>query len=401
MKAPQQNIKGRPDFVLLIMTIMFVGFGIVMVFSASSSISVVSSVYNYDALYFTKRQFAYAVLGLVAMLILMSFPYRFIQKNAKLYIIPSLLLLIIVPYVGVYINGATSWLIIGPLSLQPTEFAKLALILYLGMLITKKGEKFRNFKYGLLPVIIVVGVFSFFIMEQPDLGSCLILVSCAGIMIWAGGANLKQLFFVGVGSISVLAPIIAFSYWKNPISWDYRIARFTSYRDPLKYAQDESWQLVSSLQALGHGGFTGAGFGESVQKLHYLEYAYNDFIFAIIAEELGFIGATLLILFYVVFIWRGFLISVRCPDPYGMVVGVGIIGLIAVQTFVNIGGVTGFIPLTGVTLPFISFGGSSLLVTLMGMGVLLSISREYTKSIDQETTRTISTRTQKTTVNPY
>jgi cell division protein FtsW len=163
----------------------------------------------------------------------------------------------------------------------------------------------------------------------------------------------------------------------NPNS--YRIARFTAFLDPLADQQNTSFQLVSSLQALGHGGFMGAGFGESVQKLHYLDYPYNDFIFSVIAEELGFIGASLFLLFFLIFLWRALIVALRCPDQYGTIVGVGIVGLFGMQAFINVGGVTGAIPLTGVTLPFVSYGGSSLLVSLMCMGVLLSISREANK----------------------
>lgn len=395
MKAPQKNSKGRPDFLLLIMTLILVGFGLVMVFSASSGIAVVSSSYGFDALYFTKRQLMWAGLGLAAMFFIMNIPFRKLSKLQLLLFLPVLIMLILVPFIGVSINGARSWFGVGSMGIQPTEPAKLALILYLGALIAKKGEKFRDFKRGLVPVIIIVGVICGLIMLQPDLGSCLVILCCAAIMIWAGGANLKQVFMTAVIGIAVIVPMVAISYLTNPDSWKYRIARFTSFQDPLAYAQGDAWQLVSSLQALGHGGLTGAGFGESVQKLHYLQYAYNDFIFAIIAEELGFIGATIFIVFYMVFIWRGLIVAVRCPDPFGMVTGVGVVGLLALQAFVNIGGVVGAIPLTGVTLPFISYGGSSLLVTLMCMGVLLSISREYYRVV-QKTTVT-STTTKKTT----
>jgi len=396
MKAEQKKSKGKPDFLLLIMTLLLVGFGLVMVFSASSGIAVVSSMYNHDALYFTKRQLGWAGLGIFTMFFLMNIPFKKYMKLQLLFFIPVVILLLLVPFLGETINGATSWFRFKSLSFQPTEPAKLALILYLGALIAKKGEKFRDFKRGLLPVLIIIGFICGLIMLQPDLGACIIIVCCASIMIWAGGANLKQVFFTALTGVAILTPLVAISVMKSPKAWEYRISRFTSFRDPLAHAQDGGWQLVSSLQALGHGGVTGAGFGESVQKLHYLTYAYNDFIFAIIAEELGFIGAGLFILFYIAFIWRGLLVAVRCPDPFGTVVGVGIIGLLSFQAFVNIGGVTGAIPLTGVTLPFISYGGSSLLFTLMCMGVLLSISREYYR-VTNKSTVTSST-TKKTTV---
>lgn len=379
MKSTQNGSRGRPDFLLLILTLLLVGFGLVMVFSASSSVAVVT--YN-DALYFTKRQFIWAGLGVFVMLLVMNLRYLVFKRFFMLFFIPVMIMLLLVPFVGKDINGAKSWFGIGTLGIQPTEPAKLAIILYLGALITKKGDKFRSFKKGLVPVIVIVGVVCAVIMLQPDLGSCLVLAASAAVMILAGGANLKQIFVSGSLISVILAVLISLSMAvseKVRDAWSYRIDRLTIFRDPLSDSQDSGWHLVSSLQALGHGGITGAGFGESVQKLHYLQYPYNDFIFAIIAEELGFIGSTVFLLFYLFFLWRGLIVALRCPDSYGTVVGTGIVGLLAIQAFVNIGGVTATIPLTGVTLPFISYGGSSLLFCLMSVGVLLSISRESTR----------------------
>ncbi|MBH5316783.1 putative lipid II flippase FtsW [Paenibacillus sp. GSMTC-2017] len=375
MKATQKGSRGRPDFLLLIMTLLLVGFGIVMVFSASSGVAAVTWG---DALHFTKRQLGFAGLGIIIMFLLMNFRYHLYKKAFPIFFIPVIILLMIVPF-SEPVNGARSWFNIGPFGIQPTEFAKLAIILYLGALIAKKGEKFRDFKKGLLPVIIIIGFVCGLIMLQPDLGSSMVLASCAVIMIIAGGANLKQVFLAGSVGAIVLTVMVSISMAIDPTAWHYRVARFTSFMDPIGNAQEGAWQIMSSLQALGHGGLTGAGFGGSVQKLHYLPYAYNDFIFAIIGEEFGFIGSTIFLLFYLFFLWRGLIVALRCPDHYGTVIGVGIVGLFAFQAFVNIGGVTAAIPLTGVTLPFISYGGSSILVCLMSMGILLSISRESTR----------------------
>ncbi|CAM4286285.1 cell division protein FtsW [Paenibacillus endophyticus] len=381
MKATQNGSRGRPDFLLLILTLLLVGFGLVMVFSASSGVAKVS--YD-DSLYFIKRQFIWAGLGTFMMLFMMNLRYQVFKKSFMLLFIPVIILLMIVPF-SQSVNGARSWFNIGSVGIQPTEAAKLALILYLGALISKKDEKFRDFKKGLLPVIVIVGFICMLIMLQPDLGSCLVIASCAGIMILAGGANLKHIFLSGT-VIAVLGAVIV-SIWMaiKPKSWQYRIDRFTAFTDPLADPLGSGWQMVASLQALGHGGLTGAGFGESVQKLHYLKYAYNDFIFSIIGEEFGFIGSTLFLLFYLLFLWRGLIVALRCPDQYGTIVGVGIVGLFAIQAFINIGGVTKAIPMTGVTLPFISYGGSSLLICLMCMGVLLSVSRESNKADSKST----------------
>ncbi|MGO4543748.1 putative lipid II flippase FtsW [Paenibacillus sp. 2TAB23] len=393
MKATQNGSRGRPDFLLLILTLLLVGFGLVMVFSASSGVAKVT----YDnSLYFIKRQFIWAGLGTFMMLFMMNLRYQVYKKSFMLLFIPVIILLMIVPF-SQSVNGARSWFNIGTVGIQPTEAAKLALILYLGALISKKDEKFRDFKKGLLPVIVIVGFICMLIMLQPDLGSCLVIASCAGIMILAGGANLKHIFLVGT-VIAVLGAVVV-SLWMaiKPDSWQYRIDRFTAYTDPLADPLGSGWQMLASLQALGHGGLTGAGFGESVQKLHYLKYAYNDFIFSIIGEEFGFIGSTLFLLFYLLFLWRGLIVALRCPDQYGTIVGVGIVGLFAIQAFINIGGVTKAIPMTGVTLPFISYGGSSLLVCLMCMGVLLSVSRESNKAESKNTNSENNRRTPSTT----
>ncbi|MBW7474197.1 putative lipid II flippase FtsW [Paenibacillus oenotherae] len=376
MKNKTNGLRGRPDFLLLVLTLMLVGFGIVMVFSASSSTAVISETYNYDALFFTKRQVIFALLGIAMMMVIMNIPYPAFKKGFILYFIPVMILLILVPFIGEVRNGARSWFGIGGLGIQPTEFAKLGLILYLGSLIAKKGEKFRDFKKGLLPVFVIVAIICGLIMLQPDLGSCIVLASCALIIIVAGGANLKQLFLSGFIIAAIVSALASISIMSDPDSWNYRIHRFTAFMDPQADELDTTYHISRSLQALGHGGISGAGFGHSVQKLKYLPYAYSDFIFSIIAEEFGFIGSVLFLLFLLLFLWRGLIVALRCSDNYGTIVGVGIVGMIAIQSIINIGGVIGAMPITGVTLPFVSHGGSSLLVTLASMGVLLSISRD-------------------------
>ncbi|WEK52867.1 MAG: putative lipid II flippase FtsW [Candidatus Cohnella colombiensis] len=382
MKNPASEHRGTPDFLLLILTLLLVGFGLVMVFSASSSMTVVDQKYGNDALFFTRKQLMWAGIGTFLMLIMMNINYEKIRKLSGLFFIFALILLMIVPFAGVYLNGARSWLSIAGFSVQPTEFAKLAIIMYLATIIAKKDEKFREFKRGLLPVMIVVGFFAFLIMLQPDLGSCAILVICASVVVVAGGSNMKHITLSAAILIGLATLGLSVYLLFNPeFDGGYRLARFSAFLDPLADSQNSGWQLTRSLEAFGHGGLTGAGLGHSVQKLFYLPLAYNDFIFAVIGEELGFIGTTIFILFYLLFIWRALIVSLRCPDIYGTLVGIGIVSLIAIQALINMGGVSGAIPVTGVTLPFISYGGSSLLVMLIAMGVLLSISREYNRVI--------------------
>ncbi|MFD0616495.1 putative lipid II flippase FtsW [Paenibacillus sp. GCM10027629] len=385
-KESQTKRRGTPDFQLLILTVLLVGFGLVMVFSASSSIAVINKNFNYDSLYFVKKQMMWAGLGFIAMMIAMNIRYEKYKKLFIPFFILTIILLALVPYVGESRNGARSWFGIGSLGIQPTELAKITTILYLAALISKKGETFRDFKKGFFPVMLIVGFVAGLIMLQPDLGSCMILVACSGIIIIAGGANLKHIFACIAVLVVGASIVLGINFLINGGSGGgYRVGRITSFLDPWQDPQGTGFHLVNSLKALGHGGLTGAGFGQSIQKLHYLPYPYNDFIFAVIGEELGFIGSAIFLLFYLYFIWRGLIVSLRCPDRYGTLVGVGIMGLFAVQTFINIGGVTQTIPITGVTLPLISYGGSSLFMMLGSIGILLSISREANRPSDTTT----------------
>lgn len=388
MSTPSNGSRGTPDFLLLILTLVLVGFGLVMVFSASSSMTVVDKKFGNDALFFTKKQLMWAGLGTFMMLILMNIHYEKYKKLFVLLFLGTLFMLMVVPFVAVDTNGAKSWFGVGGFGIQPTEFAKLSIILYLAAIISKKDEKFREFKRGLMPVMIVVGFFAFLIMLQPDFGSCAILVLCAAAIVIAGGSNLKHIMLSGGVLLGLATLGLSVYLLFNPdFSGNYRFDRFTSFMDPLADQQGIGYHLTRSLEAFGHGGLTGAGLGNSVQKLFYLPYAYNDFIFAVIGEELGFIGTTIFILFYMLFLWRALIVSLRCPDIYGTLVGIGIVSLIAIQALINMGGVSGAIPVTGVTLPFISYGGSSMLMMLMAMGILLSISREYNRVGQPETPR--------------
>ncbi len=380
MKTPESGKRGTPDFLLLILTLLLVGFGLIMVFSASSSMAVTNPKYDNDSLYFVKRQLMWVGLGTLIMLVLMNIHFQKYKKLFILFFLGTLLLLILVPFVAEKTNGARSWLGVGTFGVQPTEFAKLAIILYLAAIIAKKDEKFRDFKRGLLPVMFVVGFFAFLIMLQPDFGSCAILLLCASAIVIAGGSNLKHMMLSSSVLLGLAALGTSFYFLINPdADFGFRGDRFTSFMNPLADPQGDGYHLNRSLEAFGHGGLTGAGLGNSVQKLFYLPYAYNDFIFAVIGEELGFIGTTLFILFYVVFLWRALIVALRCPDVYGTLVGIGLVSLIAIQALINMGGVSGALPITGVTLPFISYGGSSMLTLLTGMGILLSISREYNR----------------------
>lgn len=393
--------KGLPDYQLLILTLLLTGFGLVMVYSSSSSIALMSEKLNFDALYYTKRQAVYAILGVIGMFVAMNIPFAKYKQLYKPLFLVTILMLVAVLFVGIEINNAKSWFNLGFGTLQPSEVAKISIILYLAALITKKGERFRDLKTGYIPVMIIVGFVAGLIMLQPDFGSTFILVATCGLIIYAGGASMKHI----MGSIGLLilgaAIVMGAGYLVDVMSGNvsgsslgYKLARFQSFLDPFHDKTGVSYNLVNSLTAIGTGGFTGTGIGQGVIKLHYLPNAFNDFIFAVIGEELGFIGASIFLIVYVYFIWRGFTIALRCKDIFGTLVGVGIMGLIAIQAFINIGGVTQTIPVTGVTLPFISFGGTSLLVTMTSIGIMLSISRENNLETSQETVKSVRTVTE-------
>lgn len=379
--------RGTPDFLLLILTFALVLFGLIMVFSASS----MSAAYYYagDSLLFTKKQILGIVLGIIGMIVCMNIHYTKLKKLTPLFFFVVLVALVLVPFFGKDVKGARSWFPVGPLQLQPSEFAKTALVMYLAALITKKGDKFRDFKKGLLPALLIVGLVAFLIMLQPDFGSAVILGMGALLVIIAGGANLKQLALLGLAGGALLS-IGTFIMVMANSEFGYRMERITTFFDPWADESGAGYHIIQSLYAFGHGGLTGAGFGQSIQKLHFLPAPHNDFIFSIIGEELGFIGSAFFLLVYLLFIWRGIIVALRATDTFASLTGLGIIGTIAVQALINLGGVTNSIPLTGVTLPLISYGGTSVLVTLTSLGILLGISRDYNREAEEAQSRSSS-----------
>lgn len=365
--------RGIPDFLLFFITLALVGFGILMVFSASYILAYNDPNYS-DSLFFVKRQVMWAIIGLIAMLVTMNIPYTFYKKNFPTIVILSFCLLFLVysPF-GVSINGARSWVRIGSFQFQPAEFAKLGLIIYLAGLIAKKGDKFRTWKKGLVPALVVSGTF-FVAIAEHDFGGGFILFASALAVIFAGGAHLKQLAMLCIPV--ALAGIVLVA------TTPYRLLRITTFLDPWNDGMNglgNGFQLIQSLYAIAHGSYYGVGFGKSIQKYLYLPYPQTDFIFAVMAEEFGLVGCFVFLLFFILFLWRIIHITLKCQDTFAQLVGIGVVSMISIQTFINIGGVTGIIPITGVTLPFISYGGTSLLICMISMGIILSISREISK----------------------
>jgi cell division protein FtsW len=274
----------------------------------------------------------------------------------------------LVPGIGKLINGSRRWLRFSVLSFQPSEIAKFALVLYLGYFITKKGEQLRDFVHGLLPAYIVTALFAGIAILQPDFGSAMTLGIVAAVMLFAGGASLVHLG----GTFLAMLPIV----YIEIVHKAYRLRRVTSFLDPWSDPQGAGHQIIQSFLAFGSGGIFGRGLGEGRQKLLFLPERHSDFIFAVIGEELGLIGALVVVLLFLVILWRGIKIALSAPDEFSRLLAVGITALVSVQAMINMAVVTGLLPTKGIALPLVSYGGSSLVITLGALGILLNISKE-------------------------
>ncbi|SDJ74172.1 stage V sporulation protein E [Sediminibacillus albus] len=361
-----QGSKNSPDYLLALTIFLLLLIGVVMVYSASA----IWGEYKFgDSFFFVKRQLLFAAAGVVAMFFLINVPYITWQKYAKplLIICFILLLAVLIPGVGMVRGGARSWIGVGAFSIQPSEFMKLGLIIYLSSYLTSNQKYITSFKKGFLPVILLVFVAFGLIMLQPDLGTGVVLVLTCMVMVFVSGAKISHFAGLGILGIAGFLGLI--------ISAPYRINRITAFLNPWEDPLGNGFQIIQSLYAIGPGGLMGLGLGQSLQKFFYLPEPHNDFIFAILAEELGFIGGSFVIVLFVLLLWRGIRVSLAAPDTFGSLLGLGIIGMITIQIMINVSVVTGLIPVTGITLPFLSYGGSSLTLTLCSVGILLNISR--------------------------
>lgn len=358
--------KSTPDFILVIVTFTLLALGLVMVYSASA----VWAQYKFnDSFFFAKRQLLFAGLGFAAMYLTMNVDYWTWRKWAKPLLIVCfvLLLIVLIPGIGVERNGSRSWIGVGAFSIQPSEFIKLALIAFLAKFLSEKQRYITTIKKGIAPSLSLVFFAFALIMLQPDLGTGTVMVGTCIVMIYIAGARIIHFAFLGlIGLVGFIGLVI---------SAPYRMARITSFLDPWEDPLNSGFQIIQSLYAIGPGGLFGLGLGESRQKFFYLPEPQTDFIFSILAEELGFIGGSFVILLFAMLLWRGIRIALGAPDLFGSFLAIGIISMIAIQVMINIGVVTGLMPVTGITLPFLSYGGSSLTIILMAVGVLLNISR--------------------------
>ncbi len=358
--------KAAPDFLLMASVMGLLAIGIVMVYSASA----VLAEYQYgDSFYFVKRQLLFAVLGIISMYTLMNIDYWIWRRWAGGLLAGCFLLLVVVliPGVGLVRGGAQSWLGVGAFSIQPAEFVKLAMILFLAHVMASHPERIPSFWRGMLPVLFLSGSAFALIMMQPDLGTGAVLMATTMVMLYAAGSRMLHLGGLAVLGLVALAALIAAA--------PYRMQRIVAFLDPWQDPQGAGYQLLQSLYAIGPGGLMGLGLGKSIQKFGYLPEPQTDFIFSILAEELGFMGGGFVLVLFAVLAWRGIRVAMYAPDFYGSLVAIGIISMIMIQVVINIGVVTGLLPVTGITLPFLSYGGSSLTIVLTAVGMLLNISR--------------------------
>lgn len=355
-----------PDIIIIVAAVLLLTIGVIMVYSSSAILA-----YHEmgDYAYYAKRQLIFAALGIIAMFAMMNVDYWVFRKWAKtiLLVCFALLGLVLIPGVGLVRGGAQSWLGIGAFSIQPSEFMKLALVIFIAMWLSQNQQKIAFFFKGLLPILALAGAAFGLIMLQPDLGTGTVLMGTVMVMIFAAGARISHLFGLAMAGVAGFAALV--------LAAPYRINRILAFLDPWQDPRGAGYQTIQSLFAIGPGGLMGLGLGNSLQKFYYLPEPYNDFIFSILAEELGFIGGSFVLLLFTVLIWRGLRTAIAAPDLFGTFLAIGITGMIGIQVLINIGVVTGLFPVTGITLPFMSAGGSSLTLTLTAVGILLNISR--------------------------
>lgn len=364
----QLKKKGQIDFYFLITVFALLAFGLIMVMSASSEFARNASYSGGDSYYFIKRQLVWAVISTVAMFFFANFDYHKLVGWSQIFLIITFVLLLLVLAVGSETNGGQRWLGVGPLKFQPSEFAKIALILYLAGAIPKNKKYINTFSRGLVPNLIVIGIIAVLLMLQPHFSATVLIAGVGIIMLYIGGVNVKHLAALALPVVSLGFVLI--------MSSDYRRQRLFSFLDPFADKLGDGYQVVQSLYAIGSGGLFGLGLGQSRQKFLYIPEPQNDFIFSILCEEMGFIGAMVVILLFVFLIFRGIKIAMSAKDKEGALIAVGITSLVALEVVMNIAVVTSAMPVTGIPLPFFSYGGTALLAIMSCMGIVLNVARQ-------------------------
>jgi cell division protein FtsW len=370
MKESGMSTSVKYDIKLLFPVLFLVGIGIVMVYSASSALALKKFGNEY---FFLKKHMLYAAIGIMALVICRHVPYTVYRS-----LIYPLLILAIVSLVAIQVTdfgysagGSARWLRFGQFSFQPSEFARFALIIYLAYSLEKKKDKIADFYVGFLPHLMMLGVFSALILMQPDFGSVIILSTITWIMLFMGRVRTTYL----VLSLIFILPAAYFFM----ITAEYRIKRIMSFLNPWQYPTGEGYQIVHSLMAFGTGGIWGTGIGKGYQKLFYLPEPHTDFIFSVIGEELGLLGVLAILTLYILILWRGIAIAMNARDSFGALAAIGLTLGIIIQVCVNMGVTLGLLPTKGLTLPFLSYGGTSLLLNMAAIGIIMNIGASKAK----------------------
>ena len=351
------------DLPFLVLVVLVLISGLVMLFSASYAAGLAD---EGDSMFYIKKQVFAAIIGLIAMFAASSFNYKVYRKLAWVAAAVSVLLLILVFPMGVAANGAKRWIHLG-ITFQPSEIAKIGMILILAHVITKYYDKMSTFMNGIVIPLGITGVFALLVIIEPHLSGALLLAIIGAVMVFVGGANWKHLLLCFLVMLLLVVLVVSMT--------SYMGKRVNAWLDPWSDPQGEGYQIIQSLYAIGSGGFMGLGLGNSQQKYGYLPEAHNDYIFSIACEELGFVGAVAIILMFALLVWRGFRIALKAKDKFGCLVCVGIMTQVGAQTLLNIAVVSNAIPSTGISLPFFSYGGTSLVLLLFEMGIVLNVSR--------------------------
>ena len=358
------------DISFLALVVILLAIGVTMVLSASFARAYFDpgGVTKGKATYYFIRQFIFAALGVAAMIICSRLPVGFYKRFSMPVLIAAVILLMLVPIIGTNANGAKRWIGLGAFTIQPSEIAKIGIILAFASMICARRGRMKSFRYGILPFAAILAAIVGLLVLEPHFSASIIIVAIGGVMLFLGGARLIWFIAAAVaagGGIAVLFTM-----------FPYASTRITTWRDPFASTSDEGYQIVQSLYSIGSGGLTGLGLGQSRQKYLYLPEEHNDFIFSVVCEELGFIGALLILTLFALLIIRGYWIALHSTDRYGFLVAAGITTLLAIQVILNVAVVTNLVPCTGISLPFFSYGGTALLMQMAEMGIVLSISRD-------------------------
>jgi len=367
MSTAVRNKGAQPlvyDLGLLFPVLMLVGMGIVMVYSASGAMALKKFGSDY---FFLQKQAVFSLIGIVVLVAFSYIPYRIYRLLVYPLLAVSAAMLVAAAFTGwgVSVNNASRWLQLGALRFQPSEVARLVMVIYLAYSMSKKGELLRDFSVGFMPHLVVLGIFAALLLAQPDFGSVVIFSALTWIMLFVGGCRLTHLF-------SVFLLLVPMGVWVMAQA-DYRLKRLLIFLDPWKDPTDAGWQTIHSLMAFGTGGLTGVGIGKGYQKLFYLPEPHTDYIFSVIGEELGLLGVVVVILLYTVMLMRGIRIARNTRDRFGAFLAMGITVTIGMQVCINMGVAMGLLPTKGLTLPFLSYGGTSLLINMAAMGIMMNI----------------------------